>query len=759
MTMLSEIGLEICFSRESLKATILMSLLSMWVLVGLFVFLNRYTKRRYFTIWTTAWMFYIVWLTLMLTSVGASETQLLIMFKQWCLATVAVFLLWGSGRFLGIRIRQVGLGLFLAFLWLWSYGAIYYFNFSPYSQITLYGLIGMSSILASWCFFRYRRRRHYIGAGLISAGFLLWGLYFSSIPAFQANPDLTSVGFFISAILQLYIAVSMIILVLEEVRETHTTAIRTIQSCRDEQDALRVKMESTEERYRNLFEHASEAIVIATANTELRIIELNDRAERLLGINRAEAYRQSLLTFCQFQENSPLISENQAQWPAELSRSRHLNLIRRNGSAIPAELSGAPVDFRGQPAFQFFLREVTDRARLEQQLRQAEKLSALGQMISGVAHELNNPLAVIKGYIDLILAYHELNPQTRTDLDKVTKECTRAIKLVRNFLAFAREQPAHREMVNINEIITRIADLHRFEFQIAKIKLILNLSPSLPQTHADPDQVQQLIINLVSNAIQAMAEIPAARVLSISTEPKNGELLLIRIEDSGPGVPAELENRIFEPFFTTKPVGTGTGLGLSIAHSILSDHHGRIFYQKSTFGGAAFVLEFPVVAGIPTHSEIEQLDASPKRVSRSGADVLVLDDEKAIAEMVCEMLKVLGHEPVLCLSANNALKLLDERHFDLIISDFRMPVMNGEEFYRRVLEKTPGLADRIIFLTGDVVNRDTQSFLKSIGNPRLSKPFQLNHLEKAVSDALAEENLSRRSGSGSPSIPAPTPNS
>ena len=114
------------------------------------------------------------------------------------------------------------------------------------------------------------------------------------------------------------------------------------------------------------------------------------------------------------------------------------------------------------------------------------------------------------------------------------------------------------------------------------------------------------------------------------------------------------------------------------------------------------------------------------------------------------MLKVLGHEPVLCLSPNNALKLLDERHFDLIISDFRMPVMNGEEFYRRVLEKTPGLADRIIFLTGDVVNRDTQSFLKSIGNPRLSKPFQLNHLEKAVSDALAEENLSRRSASEPP---------
>jgi two-component system NtrC family sensor kinase len=365
-------------------------------------------------------------------------------------------------------------------------------------------------------------------------------------------------------------------------------------------------------------------------------------------------------------------------------------------------------------------------------------------MISGVAHELNNPLAVIKGYLDLVLAYHELPSQTRSDLDKVTKECTRAIKLVRNFLAFAREQPARRDMVNVNEIIQRVADLHRFEFQIAQIKLVLNLSPSLPATHADPDQIQQLIINLVNNAIHALAEVHGPqRTIAITSSQKSADTLQLRIEDSGPGVPPELETRIFEPFFTTKAVGTGTGLGLSIAHSILSDHHGRIYYRTSqTLGGAGFVLEFPIINGAPAPSDAEQPHA-PARPARARATVMVLDDEKSVAEMVCEMLMVLGHEPVQCLSPNIAIKMLDERRFDLIISDFRMPIMNGEEFYRQVLEKLPELAHRIIFLTGDVVNPDTQRFLRSTGNPHLSKPFQLNHLEAAVFDALAKTPIPR----------------
>jgi CheY-like chemotaxis protein len=223
-------------------------------------------------------------------------------------------------------------------------------------------------------------------------------------------------------------------------------------------------------------------------------------------------------------------------------------------------------------------------------------------------------------------------------------------------------------------------------------------------------------------------------------------LLQIVVEDNGPGIPADLEQKIFEPFFTTKEVGTGTGLGLSIAHSIMTEHNGKIFHQPSPLGGAAFTLEFPLVTVEPP-PEIEsngQMPLTPRSTSpTAAAQILVLDDEKSIAELLSEMLSVLGYKPTICLNPATALELVNSQSFDLIISDFRMPVMNGQEFHNRVQKKDAALAKRIIFLTGDVVSEDTHAFLESNGNPHLAKPFQLATLEQAVADALAKFDRNR----------------
>ncbi len=738
MNSLNEGGLDFSVAHESLKATLLTSFLSVWVLIGIFVYLNYYTKRRYFSIWTAGWLFYVLWLTLSMIAARGAENPILTMTKQWSLAAVAVFLMWGSIRFLGLAVRQSVLALFLVFLFVWSYVGVYHLGNPMEVQIPLFALIGLASVLTGCIFIPFRKKRGYVGATLLALGFFLWGAYVCAYP-FIASSELVTAGFFISAVLQLFIGVSMIVLVLEEVRSTSQTAISKMRTIRTEKFQLRAKIASTEERYRSLFDQASEAIIIVAGN-DLHLLELNETAARMLGIKRSDIHDQFLPAFCQLNQVNGAPPKDSAEWVQQICQQRRLNLIQKNGAAVLSEVDGAPVDYEGQPAYQFFFREVTERTRLEQQLRQSEKLSALGQMISGVAHELNNPLAVVKGYLDLILTHHDLSSQTRSDLDKVSRECNRAIKLAMNFLAFSRDQPAHREMVSLNELIQRVSELRRFEINSAQVKLVLKLAPDLPLTCADPDQIQQLIINIVNNSLQAMAHHPQPRTLKITTEVTAQGLLMIKIEDSGPGVPPDLEARIFEPFFTTKAVGTGTGLGLSIAHSIMSDHRGRIFYQTSSLGGAGFVLEIPVVtvasdAPVPQ----ENLPQKPQAQKNKAANILVVDDEQAIAELLCEMLNVIGHHPVLCLNPTEALEWIKKREFDLILSDFRMPVMNGEQFYHKVKESNPALAARMIFLTGDVVNDETQGFLQSTGNPHLGKPFQLAKVEEAVNEILSKK--------------------
>jgi len=403
------------------------------------------------------------------------------------------------------------------------------------------------------------------------------------------------------------------------------------------------------------------------------------------------------------------------------------------------------IDFGGQAAYQFFFRELTERARLEQQLRQSEKLSALGRMISGVAHELNNPLAVIKGYLELILSRHVLSERTRTDLEKVAHEGNRAAKLVNNFLSFAREHRANRERVDLNELVKCVAELRKFELLSCGVELKLELDANLPPTLADQDQLEQVLVNLVTNSLHAMAEAAYPHRLKIRTH-RFGELAQIVIEDNGSGVPDHLQAKIFEPFFTTKEVGTGTGLGLSIAHSIMTDHHGRIFYRPSSMGGAAFVLEFPMVememddGQLPAPAPKHELPETKTTPPAKSAQILVLDDEEQLAEMIAEFLTSLGHTPTVCHTAHRALELVEETKFDLILSDYRMPFLNGKQFYEIVASRSPQLARRIVFLTGDLVNAETRHFLESTGNPHLGKPFKLGNVQQILAKSLPADS-------------------
>ena len=743
MQWLNQISSYLVFTREYLKAGVFVSLLSVWVLVALFYYLNRYTKRRYFTIWTAAWLFYALWITLSFGWQGALENPLVMVAQQWCIGLSAIFLFWGSLHFLDRRVRPALLGCFILLLLVWNYLGAYHLRKPLEIELPVFWLIALASATAGIGFFKYRRKHPYIGATLLAAGFLLWGIYMASYPFLEnsedlTSKDLTSVALFISAGLQLLLAIGMIILVLEEARQTYQAALEQVQTRKEERDALQSRVISTEERYQKLFDQASEAIVITNAE-DFRILELNRAAELLLGISRTEDGRHSLTAFCEVTEPGNGPAKDSAGWFEFICQQHPLNVIRKDGVRTPVEANGTRIDFDGQPAFQFSLLELTERARLEQQLRQAEKLSAIGRMISGVAHELNNPLAVVKGYLELVLAHHELSPKTRADLEKAAHESNRAAKLVMNFLSFAREQPRHRESVNLNELVQRLVELRRFDIQEAKTETILDLDPHLPAISADPDQIQQLIVNLMNNSLQAMVEFPRPGRLKIQTR-RSEDRVQVLVEDNGRGVPAHLLQKIFEPFFTTKDVGTGTGLGLSIAHSIMTEHKGRIFYEPASLGGAGFVLEFPaapLAAGQGASGGTTTIAAKPAANGKAcSGKILVLDDEQGIAEMLGEMLDLLGYTPSICCAAAQALELIEEQDFDLIISDYRMPGINGRQFHDFVAQKKPALARRIIFLTGDVVNEETLGFLQSIGNPHIAKPFSLTSVQTVVAATM-----------------------
>ena len=450
-----------------------------------------YTKRRYFTIWTAAWLFYALWITLSFGMSGQQDRPFLVMLQQWCIGVSAVFLLWGSLNFLGERVRQGLLGWFMAFLFVWSYIGAFHLD-KPEMELPAFSLIALASLVTAASFFKYRRGHSFMGATLLTLGFFLWAIYMACYPFMENSQDLTSIALFISAGLQLLLAVSMIILVLEEVRETQRLALEQAQSRKAERDAIQSRMVSTRERYQKLFDQASEAILITDAG-DLRILELNHAAERLLGVPRAEAGRHGLNTFCQVNHPGGKTPQNSEEWFLSLCRQRPLNLIRKNGTRTPVEINGALIDFDGRPAYQFFLLELTERAQLEQQLRQAEKLSAIGQMISGIAHELNNPLSVVKGYLELVLSHHDLSPGTRADLEKAAHESNRAARLVMNFLSFAREQPTRREPVSLNSLARRLVEMRQFDISIAKTTVSLDLRAELPAVSADPDQIYQLL--------------------------------------------------------------------------------------------------------------------------------------------------------------------------------------------------------------------------------------------------------------------------
>jgi len=364
------------------------------------------------------------------------------------------------------------------------------------------------------------------------------------------------------------------------------------------------------------------------------------------------------------------------------------------------------------------------------QLLQAEKMTALGELVAGVAHEVNNPLSAIMGYTQLALT-RDLPGDVKRFLQTVFSEADRAGKIVRNLLTFARKHPPEKKYLGLNGIIERTIELKAYHFRSSQIEVEKDLAPDLPMTMLDFHQIQQVFLNLLNNAEHAVLEAGRGGKIRILTR-QVGDRIEARITDSGPGIPPTLRLRIFEPFFTTKKDGKGTGLGLSLCYGIVHEHDGSIVAESRPGEGATFVLTLPI---IEKTSPVGNAMPSKHSTTPPRLQILVIDDEPAVQNFMVDLLTAMGHSVDTASDAPEGLRKIAANRHDLIITDMMMPRGSGRDVYEAVVSQSPRMAQRVIFTTGDGASPETHQFVRERGNAILLKPCNIEEIQQAIAHA------------------------
>ena len=396
---------------------------------------------------------------------------------------------------------------------------------------------------------------------------------------------------------------------------------------------------------------------------------------------------------------------------------------------------------RGGILVDALLRDATERKRLDdrsrelyQQLLQNEKLAAIGQLVSGVAHELNNPLATILSWAER-LSEMPLDDVNQRGVQVIFAEAERSARIVRNLLTFVRKRASTRAMVDLNQVVRDTLTLRAYDQSINDISTLTALAGGLPKVFVDQYQMQQVLLNLITNAEQAMQSAHGRGTLVVRTwHDAERNLVVLEVTDDGPGVPPENKTRIFDAFFTTKEVGKGTGLGLSLAYSIVQDHGGRLRVDSVVGQGASFVMELPVTPGEPATT------VTPVPVPAAtleGVRVRLVEDEKALATAMSEALAHAGLVVDMAGDGEEALARVRQGQYDVVVCDLKMPRASGMMLYRAMAAVAPALARRVIFVTGDVAATEAERFLADSGCRWLVKPFRIGDLLRAVRETLA----------------------
>jgi signal transduction histidine kinase/ActR/RegA family two-component response regulator len=654
------------FPQEYLHAALMVSLLSVWLLVGLFAYLNRYTKRDYFTIWTAAWLFYALWLTMGLNEEKSSTAGIYSMLKESCVAISAVFLLWGSAHFLGLRTRQTSFGLFMLFLLVWIFVTPHVSSDQLRTQLPMFILIGLSSVFAGVCFYRLRKKMPFVGAGMLSLGFLLWGLYLVSYPLCREHKELYSVSFFAAAVLQLFIAVSMIVLVLEEVRYKAEQVRVEIEMVRSEKEALQARVITTEEQCRNLYDQVRLSEGVQKAYDELR--------------------------------------------------------------------------------------------RTQEVVVQHERLRALGQMASGVAHDVNNALCPVIAYTELLQkTLPDLPDAAQRDLQIIRRAGEDIANIVKRLREFYRRRSDTEELacVDVNELIEQVIELTRPRWRDqaqrggVSIQIRHELQPDLPRLAGDPGDLREALINLIFNAVDAT---PQSGSITLVTRSENGAgtgqnasgppELVIEVRDTGTGMDEKTRQRCMEPFFSTKAQRGGTGLGLAMVYGMMQRHEGSIEIESKPGSGTCVRLTFPIREGAVQN---DHAPAQGKTANRS-LRILCIDDEPQIQTLLRDCLTDLGHRVTTASGGREGVEafraaLSTGQAYETVITDLGMPEVDGHQVARAIKAESPGTP--VVMLTGWGAAMKEDGETAPEVNALLGKPTRISELNELLQKLTASSHAGR----------------
>ncbi|HUA65663.1 MAG TPA: ATP-binding protein [Alphaproteobacteria bacterium] len=663
-------SLELAFPESYVPAAMLVSLLSVWMLVGLFFYLNRYTKREYFTIWTAAWLFYALWLTLNLKTARSPDSmtgggsavhiqesaiwQIIFIVKQCCVAISAVFLLWGSLRFLNITVRQTLFGLFMLFLLVWTVISPQALSENRFGvELPVFMLIGLSSMFGGACFARLRKKMPFVGAGMLSLGFMLWGVYLFSYPFAEMYKDLTGAAFFIAAVLQLFIAVSMVVLVLEEARYNAERVIAEIAAVKSEKETLQVKMLSAEEQCRNLYDQVRLAAGLQQAYDELR---------------------------------------------------------RTQGVVV-----------------------------------QQERLRALGQMASGIAHDVNNALSPITAYSELLLSKRNIPPDTAREylqaINKSGVDIAHIVARMRDFYR-RREDSEPLKKVIINEIVKEVIGLTRPRWRdvCQREGVSINIKPefeeNMPPILGDPSELREALINLIFNSLDAMPYGGTIQLITRSVNKSVGNAegersLQIEVRDDGVGMDEKTRRRCLEPFFSTKIQRGGSGLGLAMVYGMMQRHEGTIDIESAQGKGTSVRLTFP----FRTDNQKPDVDDATEHDSDRTLKVLCIDDEQHVLQLLTACLSPFGHRIITAPSGQNGLELFraaksDNQPFQAVITDLGMPELDGRQVAKAIKAESPRTP--VIMLTGWGAEIRKENEKVSEVDLVIEKPPSIQRLQQAL---------------------------
>jgi len=404
----------------------------------------------------------------------------------------------------------------------------------------------------------------------------------------------------------------------------------------------------------------------------------------------------------------------------------HISLLRFSGKRTGIQVIQNDITERKQA-------EERER-QLQQELHLASRLATVGEMSSGIAHEINNPLTGVIGFSSLLLK-KDLPDDIRKDVNVIYEGAQRVASITDRMLTFARQRKPERISVNINDIIKNTLAMRAYEMESSNIKVTTQLASDIPLTSADASQLQQAFINIILNAEMEMNLAHGKGNLTVKTE-RIDNTIRVSFKDNGPGISKKNMDRLFDPFFTTRDPDKGTGLGLSICYSIVTQHGGKIYARSRLGKGTTFFVELPIVTKEEQLKMAEPAAEVSKTLSR--ARILVVDDDTAVQQFLTTILTKEGHQVEIVENGDDALEKVGSEDYDVILLDIKLPGMSGIEVYKYMQKTVKSLARRVVFITGDTMSKDTMDFLSRTRAPYITKPFDDEQLMKDVDRILTE---------------------